>query len=903
MEPIYILDGYSLIYKSYFAFINRPLYNPEGKNSSAVFGFFRSLLSFFKEYNPDYFAVALDSLTPTFRHEQYPEYKATRDKTPEDLHAQIPVIEEILDALGVVQVREDGVEADDIMASIAAHCAENNQPCFLLTGDKDMLQLVSERVKVLLAEKGGYSEVGRDEVFEKLGIYPEQVQDYLALIGDSADNIPGVKGIGPKTAVSLLSKFTSLDGIYEHLEECTKGQREKLEAGKDSAYLSKELVRLKDDVALDTSEDAFILPELNVEAAVPLFMREGMKSLVEELGGEKRLERAEETFSRRQKERDGIPMDVEKRYELICDSAGLEKWIKKVEEAGWFAFDSETTGLDAMKDVPVGFSLSTGPGDACYIPLKAPDVDCLGEEEVKRALSSILTNPELKCIGQNIKYDYKICSRWGVNIENIAFDTMIAAWLIESNTSYGMDKMAERYLHYKTVKFSDVVPKGETFDTVPIESALHYAAEDADITYRLFEVLLEKLKEKELETLFYEMEVPLIRILAEMEMEGIRIDSDVLGEYSEEIAGKLEEIESEVFKLCGEEFNIGSTKQLQEVLFEKRKLQPIKKIKTGYSTDNYVLEELSKEDPVPGLVLKYRGYSKLKSTYVDSLPKLVNPETGKIHTSYLQTGTATGRISSRDPNLQNIPIKTEEGRRIRSAFIPGKGNLFISADYSQIELVVLAHLSGDPGLCEAFRNGEDVHRRTASLIFDQSTEDVSAEQRRIAKIINFGIMYGMSGFRLSRELGIPRQRADEFIDSYFRTYAGVLTFINETIRKAEKTEHSTTMFGRSRFIPGINSKNRTEKMGAERIAVNTPIQGTAADIVKKAMLKLRDEIIEKNDDVHMLLQVHDELIFEVPEAGAERTATAIQEVMEDVVELTVPLKAGVEIGKSWGDLH
>ena len=789
------------------------------------------------------------------------------------------------------------------MATVAERCRENKQPCYLLTGDKDLLQLVDGPVKVLLSEKSSYTEVGREEVYGKFGIYPEQVQDYLALIGDSADNIPGVKGIGPKTAVDLLTKYGSLDEIYAHLDECAKSRREKLEADRENAYISKDLVQLKYDVPVKPSAEELKLPELNAEAVIPLFMQQGMKSLVKELGGEERLKQAEENMAEKQRNSGAIPDPPDKEYELVTDTAALQKWIGRVEKAGWFAFDSETTGLNAMTAAPVGFSLSLEAGKACYIPVKAPDVECLPEDEIKRALAEILTNGKLKCIGQNIKYDYQICKRWGLPIENIAFDTMVAAWLVESSSSYGMDSLAERYLHYKTIKFSETVPKGNTFDMVPIAEALDYAAEDADITFRLYELLRDKLKERKLHRLFYDIEMPLVRILAEMEMAGIAVDTKVLREYSEEISGRLQSMEDEIFKLCGEEFNINSTKQLQEILFEKRKLQPLKKTKTGFSTDNYVLEELSREDPVPALVLQHRGYSKLKSTYVDSLPKLVNPETGRIHTSFMQTGTATGRLSSRDPNLQNIPIKTEEGRRIRSAFIPRKGCLFVSADYSQIELVILAHLSEDPGLCGAFQNGIDVHRQTASLIFDIATERVTPEQRRTAKVINFGIMYGMSGFRLSRELGIPRRRADEFIDSYFKKYAGVLAFINSTIREAEKSGYATTMFGRSRFIPGINSKNRTEKTAAERMAVNTPIQGSAADIVKKAMIKLWAELPGRFPEAKMLLQVHDELIFEVPRGEAEDAAAYIRGVMESVAELTVPLRAGVEAGQSWGNLH
>jgi DNA polymerase-1 len=892
-DSLFLLDGYSLIYRSYFAFIRNPLTNERGENTSAIFGFFRTFFSLFYTYNPCYCAVVLDSLTPTFRHEQYPEYKATRDKAPQDLDAQVPLIEEILDALGVPTLRVNGFEADDIIATLASGCSREKRPSYILSGDKDLLQLVGEWVKVLQSgEKGEYREIGRSEVYEKVGVYPEQILDYLALVGDSSDNIPGVRGIGPKTAANLLHTYASLDSIYQHLDDIPAGQRKKLEAEQEQCYLSKQLVTLRYDVPLHADIEDLRIAALDTEAAVPLLLKQNIKTLAEELGGSDAVKEQMVTQPEQ-----GV-------YSAVLTEEELESWREKVKQKKWFAFDVETNNLDALAAEPVGFSLSVVPGEACYIPLKAAGSRCLPEEAVRSLLEDILTDETLHCIGQNIKYDYKVMKRWGITIRNIRFDTMVAAWVLDSQSgSYGMDNLAARFLQYRTIHFDEVVAKGSTFDTVPLEEATSYAAEDADITYRLYERFYEQLRERNLEQLFYEIEIKLVTILAEMEMAGINLNTEVLAAYSQELARELARIEDEVYKLCGERFNINSTKQLQAILFEKRKLQPVKKIKTGYSTDNAVLEELSREDPVPGLVLQHRGLSKLKSTYVDTLPRLVNPHTRRLHTHFRQTGTATGRLSSRDPNLQNIPIKTEEGRKIRSAFVPSPGNLFLSGDYSQIELVVLAHLSGDPALCEAFRRGMDVHSQTGSLIFGVPVEEVSTEQRRVAKIINFGIMYGMSSFRLSRELDIPRQQADEFINAYFEKYSHIKSFIEKTIREVEENSVVSTILGRERRIQGINSKNRAEKKGAERVAINTPIQGSAADIVKLAMISITARLHQEGYRSRLLLQVHDELIFEVPEEELEPMKQLVAEEMEQAVTLDVPLKVSLEVGRSWGELH
>ncbi|MGC9311280.1 MAG: DNA polymerase I [Sediminispirochaetaceae bacterium] len=924
-DALYLLDGYSLIYRSYFAFINRPLLNPQGQNVSAYFGFFRSLLNLFDAYNPGYFAVVMDSRVPTFRHEMYPDYKATRDKAPEDLHAQVPMIEETLEAMNIRTVQQDRYEADDIIATLARRCSRDGRPCYIVSGDKDLLQLLDANVQMLRPDKGSYRRIGLREVQEELGIKADQVIDYLSLIGDSADNIPGVRGIGPKTASKLLKKYGSLDGIYEHLDECSSGEQSKLKDGRDSAYMSRDLVVLHTVEQTSCEMDEYSLEALDREAAIPLFLREGAKGLAEQAKGsgldERQMQELLESKSGQtgDEQRSG---DVEAKgrsdasapaahpgngkgsYTTVTSIDELDRWIARVEKSGWFAFDCETTSLDEMKARPVGFSISVVSGEACYIPIEAGGQIRLPEDEVRPRLKKILTNPDLKLIGHNFKYDYKVLACWGIRTANLVFDTMIAAWLLDSTAStYGMDGLAETCLGYRTVHYDEVVPKGELFTAVDLHAATEYAAEDADITFRLFEYFKDRIESEGLSELFYQTEMPLVRVLAEMELRGIRLLSERLDSYSEELDRELAQIERSIYDEVGYEFNISSTKQLQEVLFVERKLKPVKKTKTGYSTDINVLEQLSEEDIVPQMVVKHRGLSKLKSTYVDTLPKLVNADTGRIHTRFLQTGTATGRLSSRDPNLQNIPIRDEAGRRIRKAFVPREDWTLISADYSQIELVVLAHLSGDPVLSETFRKGGDVHSRTAALIFETAPDQVSSEQRRIAKTINFGVMYGMSGFRLSNELKIPRAKADQFIGAYFQRYAGISRFIEKTIAETEKKGYVTTMLGHRRNIPGITSRNRMEKSGAERIAVNTPIQGTAADIVKLAMLKLDSLINAKDLPLRMLLQIHDELIFEAPADRAEELSKFITETMESAVELSVPLKVSVENGQSWGELH
>ncbi len=900
MKALFLLDGYALVYRSYFAFLRTPLVNSQGRNVSAMFGFFRTLLAFFEQYKPECFAVAMDSAVPTFRHDQYAEYKATRDKTPEELHDQVPTIEEILAALRVPVIRVDTFEADDVIATLAERCRSEGRPCYVVSGDKDLLQLVGGPVKVLRPGKGDYEEIGAEEVRRDWEVGPEQILDYLALIGDASDNVPGVRGIGPKSAAKLLRDFGTLDGVYRNLEKLPAAQKAKLAEDRENAYLSRRLITLRTDVPLprDAQDpDSLGVTALALGAAAPLFQREGLKALAVQATAKADEPAAEKT---EEEPRRGT-------YETILDVKALDRWIALAKKRGLFAFDSETTSIDAVSAEPVGFSLSVRSGEACYIPLKAAGADCLPADTVRERLRSILEDRSLKIVGQNIKYDLKVLKRWGVTLAPW-FDTMIAAWLVDSTrNTYNMDDLAAWYLDYTTIHYEDVVPKDSTFDAVDLDQATQYAAEDADVTFRLYEKLEPLLRESGLEKIFYEVEMPLIPVLADMELAGIRLLPGVLKSYSKKLGSEIARIEERIHGLCGGEFNINSTKQLQEILFTKLGLKHGKKTKTGYSTDTGVLEELAaepgSEGEVPRLVLRYRLLSKLKSTYVDTLPTLINPETGRIHTNFVQTGAATGRLASKDPNLQNIPIRDEEGRHIREAFVPAEGTVFVSADYAQIELVVLAHLSGDPGLRSAFAAGKDVHAQTGSLIFGVPVDEVSPDQRRIAKTINFGVMYGMSAFRLSRELSIPRAVADQFIGAYFEQYSAIKRFIETTTEQTKESGYARTLLGRRRPVPGIDSRNHAEQASAQRVAVNTPIQGSAADIVKLAMLRIAARFKKDKIATRMLLQVHDELIFEAPEIEATRVMKIVREEMESAVKLDVPLRVSVESGGSWGDLH
>jgi DNA polymerase-1 len=917
-RPLYILDSYAFIYRSYFAFLGRPLKSPSGANVSAAFGFFRFLINLFETRNPGAFAAVFDPKGKTFRHDMYPEYKATRQKTPEDLHAQVPLVEEILRALGLPVLRTDGYEADDLIAALATKAREEGRECWIVSGDKDLLQLVGGSVKALRPDSSfGYKPYGVEDVRTEWGVSPERVLDYLSLTGDASDNVPGVPGVGDKTAIKLLTEYRSLGELYDRLGEVKpESLRKKLEAGRDSAFLSYKLITLKIDAPTGIKD----LDELDVDGldraeADALFVREGMKSLVSGAGKAGRdLFSAEESAPKAAAAPAAAPAPPAGTpegllgpgaYETVTTETELASWVDRCLAAGTFAFDCETDSIDELAANPVGFSLSLEPRKACYVPLLCPEEERVGADAARRQLARLFSAKGATLVGHNVKYDWQVMRRFGAPMKCALRDTMIAACLLDAEApSLALGALAERRLGNAGIAFEDVVPKGASFAMVPSRQATAYAAEDADFTLRLHLLMEGELQAAGQTALYRDVEMPTLPILAAMEAAGITVDSKELRAYGVELERELDSIQADIWKDVGHEFNIASTKQLQEVLFVERKLSPGKKTKTGFSTDTSVLEELAALDPVPQKILRHRSLAKLKSTYVDSLSALAeSAPDGRVHTHYMQTGAATGRLSSLNPNLQNIPVRDEEGRRIRAAFSAERGSLLVSADYAQIELVVLAHLSRDPGLLKAFREGVDVHRRTASLLFGMAEDEVGPDKRRIAKTINFGVIYGMSAFRLSNELGIPRGEAQKFIDAYFATYSGVRDFIDKAVKEAEERGYSTTILGRRRPIAAINSRNKTEKQAAERVAVNTPIQGSAADIVKLAMLRVDAALRAERPRSRLLLQVHDELIAEAPEGEAEETAALMKREMEGAIELSLPLKVSVETGRRWGEMH
>ena len=966
-NTLYLLDSYGLIYRSYFAFAGHPLTNKAGENVSALYGFFRSLAVILKTYRPQYFLAAFDSRTPTFRHTLYPEYKATRDKTPEDLHAQIPHIEKILQTLGIACFRQDGFEADDIIATLAHHCEQEQRPCVIISGDKDLMQLVSGFVTVLKPDKSEMlAQCGVDEVTAHWGVAPGQMLDYLSLIGDSADNIPGVPGVGPKTAVKLLHDYGTLDSVYEHIDSLTGAVQKKLTAGKESAYFSKKLITLATDVpikeplsayscaALHYTEAAALLKEYELPHLGDLYLRTAnamhMEAGAAPLGGAGSGSVGAATESSAAGgvlssgagaetaatvsagvagcsvvSAAGIAESAEassSELPVLRKNAGTYRTITKPEELaaliadaevqGFAAFDCETTGLNPLQDSLVGFSLSLSAGTGAYVPLKAPAPE-LGEQPypvmdstaAKELLARLWHNKQLTLILHNGKFDYQVMRTAGVFTQACCrfFDTMIAAWLLDPDRmGFGLESLAETQLGLQGLEYMDVVPKGKTFAEVPIPLATNYAAEDTDFTLQLYHVYKRGLEQAQLTTLFETLEMPLMPLLAEMEIRGIFLKKEELAAFSKELAEKLAVEEAAIYKLVGHPFNIASPKQLQEVLFTERKLPPGKKTKTGYSTDISVLEELAALDELPAKIVDYRAAAKLKTGYADALPLLTDGN-GRIHTSFIQTGTATGRLSSRDPNLQNIPIRGEEGRKIRGAFYAAEGNQLISADYAQIELVILAHFSNDENLVNAFRQGIDVHAATASLIFNVPIESVVPDMRRIAKVINFGVIYGMSAFRLANQLRISRTEAADFITRYFMMYSGVTGFMEHLKELAAERGYAETLMGRRRFIRGITSRNQTQRAAAERIAINTPIQGSAADIVKAAMLSVDRALKAENLSARLLLQVHDELILEAPTSEVEAVKALLKKEMEGVVTLQVPLRVGIESGSCWGAFH
>ncbi|WP_320128118.1 DNA polymerase I [uncultured Sphaerochaeta sp.] len=906
-KKLYIIDGYGLIYRSYYGFFNNPMKDAQGNNISGVFGFFSTTLKLLREYKPDYLVVAMDSKGPTFRHEMFPAYKANRDAAPEDLHAQVPLIYELLKAMDIPTIAIAGVEADDIIATLSEQATRHGIDTIMFTGDKDLLQLVDEHTFALRPAKKNekyYRLWGEAEVLEEYGISPKQIVDYLTLLGDASDNVPGVKGIGEKGAAKLLQQFGSLDGIYENIRLCSKGIQTKLAEGKESSVLSKALIRLKDDLfevpSFDTPQ--YLVDDVDYSAAIPLFLKFGMKSIARDLeklsGSTKSPEKPVEA-----KKADEA-LSLQGSYEAVTTLERLQELLARAEkESGLIAFDLETTSIDSMIAKPIGFSFCWEDRIAYYVPIISEGIRLFADEDLRKILNEYLPTGRLSLVGQNIKYDYKVLVNWGIRPSRIVFDTMVAAWLLDSTGVFNMDYLSEKYLGYKTIHYTDIVPKGKLLSDLPQELVVSYGAEDSDITWRLYGIFKEFLLARNLDGLMKDIEMPLLLIIAKMELEGIFLDRTLLDPLAEEFDQRLKETEAKVFEICGHEFNLNSPKQLQEVFFVEREIPTGAKTKSGFSTSTDVLEPLSGMYPEVNLLLHYRMLSKLKNTYIDKLPLQINEKTGRIHPSFSQTGTETGRLSCKDPNLQNIPIRTEEGRRIRSSFVPKKGCTFLSADYSQIELVVLAHMADDPGLKQAFAHGVDVHRSTASLVFNVPFEEVTTDQRRIAKTINFGVMYGMSAHSLALDLQISHAEAKQFIDQYFERYSAVQNFVETTKRRAETEGFVSTILGHVRTIVEIHSRNGVERAKAQRISVNTVIQGSAADIMKMAMLRIDKALSLHSLKTKLLLQIHDELVFEVPTDELAMVRELVREAMEGAVKLSIPLKVSIETGENWGDIH
>ncbi len=888
-ETIYLVDGSAYIYRAYHAI--RHLSNSKGLPTNASFGFVRMLLKLLEDRQPSYLAMVFDAKGPTFRHEIYKEYKANRPPMPEDLSVQIPYIKKIVEGFNIPSLELNGYEADDIIGTLAGKATEKGYKTVLVTGDKDFKQLISKSASLWDPMKD--RSIIYEDFKEELSIEPEQWIDVLGLAGDPSDNIPGVPGIGAKTAIKLVKEFGNIDHLLEHIDQVKqKKLRENLIAHVDQARLSRRLAAIDINVPLSYNFQDFRVVPPDREKLGLLFRDLEFRQLQKDFAPQQDLSK--------------------KAYRTIFSVEELRSLIEDLKKAGTFAFDLETTSTDPMMAKIVGLSFSCRSHEAAYIPCthSYPDVPAQLEiDHVLSALRPLLEDPNYLKVGQNIKYDTIILKRYGIAVNGITFDTMIASYLLNpSLRAHNLDAIARDYLNHKMITYAEVTGRGKSalrFDEVPIESASTYSCEDADITLMASRVLGPKLKEKGFESLFHDVEMPLVPVLLDMEMTGIRVDSDRLIELSKDFEQQLHLLEDQIFSMAGESFNINSHQQLGKILFEKLNLPCQKKTKkkTGYSTDLEVLTTLSNQHELPGLVLRYRSLAKLKSTYTDALLSLVHPDTGRIHTSYNQTVTATGRLSSSDPNLQNIPIRTEEGRKIRESFIPRQGWRLLSADYSQIELRILAHYSDDPILIQAFEEDEDIHARTASEVFQLFPEFITPDMRRQAKVINFGIIYGMSPFRLSKELGISTGTAKKYIDNYFVQYRGVKEYIDRTIETAREKGKVTTLLNRHRYLPDIRSKNRTAREAAERTAINTPIQGTAADLIKVAMIRLHDAIQSEGLKAKMLLQVHDELVFEAPPEEVSRLKDLVKRIMEGVHPLKAPIKVDINAGKNWAEAH
>ena len=889
-DPIILVDGSSYLYRAYHAL--PPLMTSNNQPTGAIKGVISMIKRILIDHPESPLAVVFDAKGKTFRHDMYSEYKANRPPMPEDLVLQIEPIHRIISLMGIKLIMVSGVEADDVIGTLAEQARQKKLNTVISTGDKDMTQLVCESVSVVNTMSGEL--LDESGVIKKFGVDPDHITDYLALIGDKSDNVPGVDKVGPKTAVKWLQEYSDIEGVINNAESISGKVGENLRSSIETLKLAHELVKIKIDVPLDVGIEDLQVQEPSSEELSELYKELEFNTWLQE-SPQKKI----------------IPPSIDSSYECISTQDDLKKLIKKASKAKTIAIDTETTGLDYMDADLVGISISYEPGQAAYIPISHEDDSSpqLEMDYVLQELRPLLEDSNEKIIGQNIKFDKNILARYGINISSIKNDTMMMSYVLDASaTRHNLDALSSYYLNYKTSTFEDVAGKGVkqvTFDKVPIAEATHYAAEDADITLRLYEELVTKLEAvKSLKALNQEIEIPLIEVLSEMEQNGAILNSKILNAQSKDLENRIKKLEKSAYDLAGEEFNLGSTKQLREIFFDKLGYRVIKKTPGGQpSTDEKVLAELAEEYELPKVLLEHRTLSKLKSTYTDKLPGQISNSTGKVHTSFHQAVTTTGRLSSSDPNLQNIPIRTEDGRRIRQAFEPSEGHRFISADYSQIELRVMAHMSKDEGLLKAFQEGEDVHSKTASEVFNVDIEEVTTDLRRNAKAINFGLIYGISAFGLGKQLGITRNLAAEYMAMYFEKYPGVKEYMESTKKLAGENGYIETLFGRRLYLRDINASNAMRRQASERAAINAPVQGTAADIMKIAMIKMHKLIKETNIDAKLILQVHDELILDTPAKEIDQVIELVTESMMGAANLDVPLEIDIGIGDNWDQAH
>ncbi|TVL57237.1 DNA polymerase I [Brachyspira hyodysenteriae] len=914
-----IIDAFGILYRYHFIFLKRPLLNSKGQNVSSINGFMRTYFSLINTYPAEYVAIALDSSRKTFRNEIYKEYKENRESMPDDLRSQIPILYNLIDALGISRIVLDNYEADDIVGTIAERNKKENIKTIIYSPDKDILQLVDDDVKVVASNKDNeLMEYDAQAVKEKRGVYPNQIIDLLSLMGDASDNIPGVKGVGEKTALKLLEEYKSLDGIYENIDSIKGKIQEKLLESKDMAYMSYKLATIERNIEgfnLDYNEIAS--SKINIDEVNKILDELELKQIRDKInsyiyGSSKKEDKVKISNDKINKDNDSkteeAPIlsakDNKSSYYLIENETELENLLKDINSKKLVCIDFETTGLDTFKDTIIGISFAIKSNEAFYLDLSGRTK--IDKDKCMNLVFDTLEKEDIKVIGHNLKYEYKMMRAIGKSIGNMYFDTMVAAYLINPTRGrYNMDDLAIAYLSYNTIKYSDLTDNAKkTLLDAPLKDVVEYACEDADVTFRFYECFAPLLKTHNLEELFFNIEMPLVSVLADMEFDGVYISSERMKALSDEYSSLLEKTKEKIYAEAGEEFNLQSPKQLEYILFDKMGIPPTKKTKTGFSTDEEVLTELSQKYKIAEYMLTYRKYAKLKNTYLDVFPTLINEKTGRIHASFNQTVTATGRLSSSEPNLQNIPVRGEEGREIRNTFIPEKGNLLIAADYSQIELRLLAHFSNDPALVEAFKNNDDIHRKTAMKIYSVSKEHVTASMRNIAKIINFSIIYGKTAFGLSKELGIKKKEAEDFIKGYFSTYSRVKPFCDEVVEEVRNKGFVRTMCGRIRDLSKtINSSNAMARNEAERMALNTLIQGSAADMIKVAMVAIHKEFKNHLKTAKIVMQVHDELVVEVSEKEADKAMTIMKEIMEHSVKANVPITVDIHKGNSWGEVH